>query len=868
MTDLIRNYCYPLEQQKAAGHPSSNFSLFLKTGKLSHLCASSYTSVLPAAAPKSLDGPKKLKASAAESKQQLPVTPIIFANKQDELYDIKNIDGPALKTEVLSTFFVNPQTEGDSTGEVITLYKSRTIHGAATFSVDDVGFEIYMSVSSNLFPGFKGNLEQIRGGTICKKETITFITLLCERLWLDAPYVDIIHLQISDEIIDFKKEIHGKIGVAINGVISCLFPKEIKCFYMKKNEVHITKINYNQLTEIDEKTIPCVGITSFARSKIGQNNPCVIYGDVKGDIYKLDFAPKKEFKVNIKLQENSGSILHICCGHPKNITYKEFYYATEKYLYFDTYNNESTDLEIKNRSQPIRKVPIPQNWKIKQLMCTQNEERIIALLSSSKKDGNSQTEIMIIPNLKPGQSATARAENWRINQRRYYFWNRRDSWNDMIITVLDNEKLRLCIDGYTKNDFSLNLKIMDNNFFTEKTIKKQKSVLETDFWLTQEETRSGSHPKLTLPYNFFNPEDFPKIPEFTTTDPSDSKLKSKLNKWRYHDPEEYAEVWDDGVKYDVVILFRFLLIRNIIRGNRPLLLDSGAKEIKLSDLTEETRREFADVIKVVGTKNQIWTKKQKKQMNNELLALYNQKKDNSTILKRMSNTEDDESTDEDSDDESTDEDSDDESIDQSSDYESTDQKSDDDEITTERITEKIKKKLKTDKGQTQLKNALSGKGGDIGFIELFYLHSDDEDDDDDDDYKFAKNWTVEEMKDFMTKIDKKVQDNKLKKYKLRKKYAHIVENVSDKEDDKRGSAVVQTGENITTENIEERRQAIYDQIQTLEKEEQQDTAYKLIRESEKIELDENGNYYIDFNILTPATIKILEDFLLSVSFKK
>ena len=844
MTYLIRNYCYPLEQQKAAGHPSSNFSLFLKTGKLSHLCASSYTSVLRAAAPKSLKGPKKLeadaaarpdakklKASAAKSKQQLPVTPIIFANEKDELYDIKNIDGPALKTEVLSTFFVNPQTEGDSTGEVITLYKSRTIHGAATFSVDDVGFEIYTSERSYLFPRFKGYLEQIRGGTICKKERITFITLLCERHWDNVHYVDIIHLKISDETIDFKKERHGKKGVAINGVISCLFPTEIKYFYMKKNEVHITKIAYNELNEIDEKTTPCAGITSFARSKIGQNNPCVIYGDDKGDIYKLDFAPRKKFKVNIELQENSGSILHICCGQSKNATYKEFYYATEKYLYFHSYNNESTDLEITNRRWTIRNVPIPQNWKIKQLMCTQNEERIIALLSSSKKDGNSQTEIMIIPNLKPGQSKTTRHENGKINQWRYYFWNRRDSWNDMIITVLDNEKLRLCIDGYTKNDFSLNLKIMDDNFFTEKTIKKADTVSKTDPWLTQEETRSGSQAQIKYPYNFFNPEDFPKIPEFTGKDPSDSK--SKLNKWR------------DSTTF----LFRFLLIRNIIRGNRPLLLDSGAKEIKLSDLTEETRREFADVIKVVETKKRIWTKKQKKQMNNELLALYNQKKDNSTILKRMSNTEDDESTDEDSD------------------YESTDQKSDDDEITTEHITEKIKKKLKTDKGQTQLKNALSGKGGDIDLIELFYLHSDNEDDDDDDDdYKFADNWTAEEMKDFMTKIDKKVQDNKLKKYKLRKKY--VVKKASDEEDDKRGSVVVQTGENITTENIEERRQAIYDQIQTLEKGEQQDTACKLIRESEKIELDENGNCYIDPNIFTPATIKILENFLLSVGSKK
>ena len=157
-------------------------------------------------------------------------------------------------------------------------------------------------------------------------------------------------------------------------------------------------------------------------------------------------APKNELKVNIKLQENSGSILHICCVQSKNATYKEFYYATEKYLYFDTYNNESTDLEIKNRGWTTRKVPIPENWKIKQLMCTKNEERIIALLSSSKKDGNSQTEIMIIPNLKPGQSSKTRHENRKINQWCYYFGV---SWKNVIITVLDNQKLRLSIDVNT-----------------------------------------------------------------------------------------------------------------------------------------------------------------------------------------------------------------------------------------------------------------------------------------------------------------------------------------------------------------------------------------------------------------------------------
>jgi len=506
MTDLIRNYCYPLEQQKAAGHPSSNFSLFLKTGKLSHLCASSYTSVLPAAASKSSKGSekleadavarpdaKKLKADAAESKQQLPVTPIIFANEKDELYKIKNIGGPALKTEVLSTFFVNPQTEGDSTGEVITLYKSRTIHGAATFFVDDLGFTIFMRSTDPLNPKFKGNLEQIRGGTICKKETITFITLLCERLWLDALYVDIIHLQISRETIDFKKERHGKKGVAINGVISCLFPKEIKCFYMKKNEVHITKIDYNQLNETDEKTIPCVGITSFARSKIGQNNPCVIYGDDKGDIYKLDFAPKKKFKVNIELQEKSGSILHICCGHPKNITYKEFYYATEKYLYFDTYDESTSGTS--ERSRPIRRVPIPENWKIKQLMCTQNEERIIALLSSSKKDGNSQTEIMIIPNLKPSQSSTIRFANMKINQWCYYFGN---SWKNVIITVLDNEKLCL-IDGKNKNDFSLILENMETNSWRlKKEFIPKIGDTQTNDTKERQKRRADTQPKNTL----------------------------------------------------------------------------------------------------------------------------------------------------------------------------------------------------------------------------------------------------------------------------------------------------------------------------------------------------------------------------------
>ena len=506
MTDLIRNYCYPLEQQKAAGHPSSNFSLFLKTGKLSHLCASSYTSVLRAAAPKSSKGlekleadavarpdAKKLKADAAKSKQQLPVTPIIFANEEDELYKIKNIDGPALKTEVLSTFFVNPQTEGDSTGEVITLYKSRTIHGAATFFVDDLRFTIFMRSTDPLNPKFKGNLEQIRGGTICKKEKITFITLLCERHWLDEPYVDIIHLQISDETIKFKKERHDKKGVAINGVISCLFPTEIKCFYMKKNEVHITKIAYNDLNEIDEKTTPCVGITSFARSKIGPNNPCVIYGDDKGGIYKLDFASRKKFKVNIKLPENSDSILHICCGHPKNITYKEFYYATEKYLYFDTYNESTSGTS--ERSRPIRRVPIPENWKIKQLMCTQNEERIIALLSSSKKDGNSQTEIMIIPNLKPSQSSTIRFANRKINQWCYYFGN---SWNDMIITVLDNEKLCL-IDGKNKNDFSLILENMEKNSpLLKKEFIPKIGDTQTNDTKEQQKRRADTQPKNTL----------------------------------------------------------------------------------------------------------------------------------------------------------------------------------------------------------------------------------------------------------------------------------------------------------------------------------------------------------------------------------
>ena len=176
MTDLIRNYCYPLEQQKAAGHPSSNFCLFLKTGKLFHLCASSYTSVLPAAASKSSKGPKKQKNGNTISSLTI----------ETDIYEVLATSQSPTKYSILSTYFIEEEILPD--GLTVTLYKTSTPN---VFYVNDTAFEIS-----------KISIKNILCGTVIKCGKIIYVTILCEITKADDQFSNnyrIIHVEINEK---------------------------------------------------------------------------------------------------------------------------------------------------------------------------------------------------------------------------------------------------------------------------------------------------------------------------------------------------------------------------------------------------------------------------------------------------------------------------------------------------------------------------------------------------------------------------------------------------------------------------------------------------------------------------------------------
>ena len=498
MTDLIRNYCYPLEQQKAAGHPSSNFSLFLKTGKLSHLCASSYTSVLPAAAPKSSKGSEKQKNGNTISSLTI----------ETDTYKVLVTSQSPTKNSILSTYFIQKkklsggiEEERLPDGLTVTLYKTSTPN---VFYVDDTAFEI-SEISIN----------NILCGTVIKCSKFIYVTILCEITKADDQLSNnyrIIHVQINEknEVPRTKMEKDSKV-YSYNDIVDIALwqGKDLPVWIvMTKKNYFVSDLDFINVPDPlnydgSNKTEPLIFLqnmeifTCCGRGRVGDDAPFLLMGTNQGNIFKIhrpiSYGTVHFNPVALKKEEKDDSteIHHICCGHLKNTTYKEFYYATEKYLYFDSYNEPKRG----TTEWTIRKVPIPENWKIQQLICTKNEERIIALLSFTKKDENSQVEIMIIPNLKPGQSSNIRFENRKINQRRYYFGN---SYKNVIITVLDNQKLRL-IDGNTENDFSLILENMEeNNWLLKKELIPKIGDTQTNDTKERQKRRADTQPKNTL----------------------------------------------------------------------------------------------------------------------------------------------------------------------------------------------------------------------------------------------------------------------------------------------------------------------------------------------------------------------------------
>ena len=480
MTDLLELYFYP----HASGYASKNICTFLRTAELAHLlkCESISKDRLPAKL-------AKRNESAAATR---PTSPVEYK------YNIKKTETNAPPSKLFSSFF----TASGENGETIRLYGTAN---KTCFNVNDTTFQITTvpAIHINIF-----------GGTIAQKDedstlTNAYISLLCtiddeqkityivSFLLVKDLAVQITYGEICNGIIDItsywlpvknhftwlimtNKNIH----IGNGSQVTETFPKENHPEptepKKKKDKMEEKKENVTEILSERELFSCCT------RGRYRDKPPFMLIGTSLGNIHKINFTRSGKLVVNkctLHTQAKS-QIFFICCGHLNNDQYQEFYYATLTKVYFDTLNEDMITNEghKKNALWTRRHTDIPEGFDIGQLMCTQNEQRVIVYLSSKSKEV--QSRLLIITNLKP--------ESDKLKARHMFINKMPPSdllYDDMTFAAVDdNEKIQI----YSKQKTVHIQRLLTNQEFSEiyeesKKVWTNESTDESTDELTDEE---------------------------------------------------------------------------------------------------------------------------------------------------------------------------------------------------------------------------------------------------------------------------------------------------------------------------------------------------------------------------------------------